>query len=136
MPDIKQIYLNLPVKDLNRSIDFFTKTGFTFNPQFTDENATCMIIGENIFVMLLTDKFFSTFIDKPVADSAKGAAIMALAVESRPEVDSLIEKALAAGGREYLEPRDHGWMYSRCFEDIDGHLWEAFYMDESAIPQE
>lgn len=137
MPTVKQIFVNLPVKDLKKSIAFFTEVGFEFDPNFTDDNATCMIIGENIYAMLLTEPFFSSFISKPVADASKGAeAIMALAVDSRQEVNDFIDKALAAGGKKYKELQDHGWMYSRNFEDLDGHLWEAFFMDMSAMPQQ
>ena len=135
MTKINQIFINLPVKDLNKSIEFFTKMGFTFNAQFTDENATCMIIGENMFAMLLTEKYFSTFITKPVADAKKATEVItALAVNSRDEVESIIEKAFAAGGKQYKDPIDYGWMYNRNFEDLDGHQWEIFYMDMSAIP--
>ena len=136
MATVKQIFVNLPVKDLNRSIAFFTEIGFTFNPQFTHDNATCMIIGENIFAMLLTEKFFSTFSDKAIIDAKTSTeAITALSVGSRSEVDELADKAIAAGGRQYKEPQDHGWMYGRNFEDPDGHQWEVFFMDMSGAPQ-
>lgn len=137
MTKINQIFINLPVKDLNKSIEFFTKMGFTFNAQFTDENATCMIIGENMFAMLLTEKYFSTFITKPIADAKKATEVItALSVSSRDEVESIIEKAFAAGGKQYKDPIDYGWMYNRNFEDLDGHQWEIFYMDMSAMPTE
>lgn len=137
MTKINQIFINLPVKDLNRSIEFFTKVGFTFNAQFTDENATCMIIGENMFAMLLTEKYFSTFITKPIADAKKATEVItALSVSSRDKVESIIEKAFAAGGKQYKDPIDYGWMYNRNFEDLDGHQWEIFYMDMSAMPTE
>ncbi len=129
-----KIFVNLPVKDLNKTIAFFTKLGFTFNPQFTDENAACMIVGEDIFVMLLVDKFFKTFTKKEICDTTKDTeVIVALSAESREKVDRMINKVIEAGGREPREPQDHGWMYGRIFQDIDGHLWEVFYMDESAI---
>ena len=137
MATVNQIFVNLPVKELSRSVEFFTKIGFTFNPQFTDENATCMVINDTIYAMLLVEKFFKSFIDKEIADTkANAAAIIALSVGSRAEVDELIEKALKAGGREYKELQDHGFMYGRDFEDLDGHLWEIFYMDMAAIPQQ
>ncbi|MEE1899337.1 glyoxalase/bleomycin resistance/extradiol dioxygenase family protein [Flavobacterium rakeshii] len=137
MTKINQIFINLPVNDLNKSIEFFTKVGFTFNPQFTDENATCMIIGENMYAMLLTEKYFSTFITKPIADAKKATEVItALSVSSRDEVESIIEKAFAAGGKQYKDPIDYGWMYNRNFEDLDGHQWEIFYMDMSAMPTE
>ena len=133
----KQIFVNLPIKDLNKSIAFFTKLGFKFNPQFTDENATCMIIGENMFAMLLVEKFFKTFIKKEIADAKKSTEVLvALAVESREKVDELVSRVIKAGGKEPREPQDHGWMYGRAFEDLDGHIWEVFYMDESKMPEE
>ena len=131
---ITNIFVNLPVKDLNKTVEFFTKLGFTFNPQFTDENATCMIVGKDIFVMLLVEKFFKTFTKKEISDTTKNTeAIVALSAQSREEVDQMMEKVLGAGGREARDPQDHGWMYGRSFEDINGHLWDIFYMDESAM---
>jgi uncharacterized protein len=128
-----KLFVNLPVKDLKKTIAFFTKLGFTFNPKFTDENATCMIIGENIFAMLLVEKFYKTFTDKDICDSAKSTeAILALTAESREKVDEMIKNVVSAGGIETRKPQDHGWMYGRSFQDLDGHLWEIFYMDESA----
>ena len=126
--------MNLPAKDLNKTIEFFTKLGFKFNPQFTDENATCMIVGEDIFVMLLVEKFFKTFTKKEICDTSKNTeVIVALSVEGREKVDQMINKAIEAGGTESREPQDHGWMYGRSFEDINGHIWEIIYMDESAL---
>ncbi len=133
---IDKIFVNLPVKDLKIAIDFFTKLGFKFNPQFTDENATCMIIGENMFAMLLVEKF-KTFTKKEISDAANNTeAIVALSAQSREEVDQMMSKVIEAGGKEHKEPQDHGFMYGRGFEDIDGHLWEIFYMDESAMKKE
>ena len=133
---VKEIYINLPVKDLKKSISFFTKLGFKFNQKFTDENATCMIIGENIFAMLLIEKFFKTFIKKEISDSKKSTEVLlALSLDSREEVDEFLSKVLKAGGKETREAQDHGFMYARAFEDLDGHIWEAFYMDESAMPE-
>jgi predicted lactoylglutathione lyase len=129
-----KIFVNLPVKDLNKTIEFFTKLGFKFNPQFTDVNATCMIVGDDIFVMLLVEKFFKTFTKKEISDTSKNTeVIVALSVEGRENVDQMINKAIEYGGKESREPQDHGWMYGRSFEDIDGHLWEIIYMDESAL---
>lgn len=137
MPAIKQIFVNLAVKDLDKSVEFFSKLGFTFNPEFTNENATSMIIGENIFAMLLTEKFFSTFTNKQLVDAkATTEVINAFSMGSRQEVDDIVAKAVAAGGRQYKEVEDHGWMYGNNFEDLDGHQWEFFYMDESAMPKE
>jgi predicted lactoylglutathione lyase len=127
-----KIFLNLPVKDLNKTIEFFSKLEFSFDPQFTDENATCMIVGEDIFVMLLVERFFKTFTKKEICDTAKSTEmIVAVSAESREKVDQMIDNVVGAGGREYREPQDHGWMYQRSFEDIDGHIWEIVYMDET-----
>ena len=134
---ITNIFVNLPVKDLNKTVEFFTKLGFTFNPQFTDENATCMIVGKDIFVMLLVEKFFKTFTKKEISDTTKNTeAIVALSAQSREEVDQMMEKVVNAGGKEARDPQDHGWMYGRSFEDINGHLWEISYMDEGAMKKE
>jgi predicted lactoylglutathione lyase len=131
----KQIFVNLPVKDLNKSIWFFGKLGYKFNPQFTNEKATCMIIGENIFAMLLTESFFKTFTQKELCDSKKFTeTIIALSQSSREEVDNLVNKAVKAGGTEPKDAQDHGWMYTRSFEDLDGHIWEILYMDEKGMP--
>lgn len=130
-----KIFVNLPVKDLNKTVKFFTAMGFTFNAQFTDENATCMIVSEDIFVMLLVEKYFQTFTKKPVADATKAAeVIISLSAESRQRVDELVDNALAAGGSISSDPQDMGWMYQRGFQDLDGHLWEIAFMDETAIP--
>jgi predicted lactoylglutathione lyase len=130
----KAIFVNLPVRDLSKSIDFFKKMGFAFNAQFTDENATCMIIGENIFAMLLVEKFFKTFTKKDICDTAKDTeVIVALAAESMEKVDQLMVKALEAGASEPRPAQDHGWMYNRNFQDMDGHLWDIFWMGESAV---
>lgn len=129
-----KIYINLPVKDLKRSMDFFSKLGYTYNLQFTDENAACMVISEEISVMLLVKDFFRNFIKKEIADTTKTAeAILSLTMESRADVDKMLEKALAAGATETLT-MDEGWMYQHGFADLDGHLWEIGYMDMSAIP--
>jgi uncharacterized protein len=129
-----QIFVNLPVKDLSRTVEFFKKLGFAFNPQFTDENATCMIINDNIFVMLLVEKFFKTFTKKEICDTTKDTeVIIALSTESREKVDEMIQHVFEAGGKESREPQDHGWMYGRSFQDINGHLWEIIYMDEKAL---
>lgn len=134
----KQIFVNLPVKDLKKSTQFFTKLGFNFNPKFTDENATCLIIGENIYSMLLTEEFFKGFIPgKEIADSKKHSEVLiAIDAETREEVDEMIENAISSGGKEFREVSDYGWMYARAFQDLDGHIWEVLYMDESKIPQQ
>lgn len=132
-----KIFVNLPVKDLNKSVEFFTSLGYSFNAQFTDENATCMIISEDIYVMLLVEPFFKTFINKEIADATKVTeSIICLSTDSREAVDSLVSKAVAAGGVTIKEPQDHGYMYGHGFQDLDGHLWEIMYMDPSAVQQE
>lgn len=131
-----KIFVNLPVKDLKKSIDFFTQLGFTFNQQFTDESCTCMIIGDTIFAMLLVEERFKDFTRKPIANAHKSTEVLlALDAASREEVDTMIKNAVKAGGTTYIEPQDHGWMYGHSFADLDGHQWEILYMDESAIPQ-
>jgi len=130
----RKIFVNLPVKDLNQSVDFFTKLGFTFNPQFTDDTATCMIVSEDIFVMLLTQKKFKAFTPKEICDATKSTEVLVcLSCDSRGEVDDLVRKAVGAGGSTYNEPQDHGFMYGHGFQDPDGHIWELAYMDPSAI---
>jgi hypothetical protein len=130
------IFANLPVHDLQRSVDFWTGLGFSFNPQFTDQNATAMVISDDAFVMLLTEQFFSTFTKKEVADATKQTeTIMALSAESREEVDGLVEKALATGGSVSNDTQQDDFMYARSFQDPDGHLWEVVYMDPAAIEQ-
>jgi predicted lactoylglutathione lyase len=133
----KQIFVNLPVKNLDNTVKFFTHLGFTFNAQFTDENATCMIIGENIYAMLLVEKFFKTFIKKEISDAKKTTEVLiCISADSREEVDTMARKAIEAGGAIANDPQDHGWMYSQSIEDLDGHIWEVAFMDESAIPQQ
>ena len=130
-----KIFVNLPVKDLQKSIQFFTKLGFTFNPEFTDDKATCMIIGENIFAMLLVEERFKDFTKKEICDAHKSTEVLlAIDTESREKIDELVQKAVDAGGSTYAEPKDHGWMYYHSFADLDGHQWELLYMDQSAIP--
>lgn len=131
-----QIFVNLPVKNLEKTKEFFGKLGYTFNPQFTDENAASMVISDTIYVMLLTEPFFQGFIKKKIADAMQTAeAIICLSCDSRAEVDEIVRKAVAAGATVPNEPQDHGWMYGHGFQDIDGHLWEFAYMDMSAMPQ-
>jgi len=131
-----KIFVNLPVKDLGKSIDFFTALGFSFNPQFTDENAGCLVISDDIYAMLLVESFFKSFTKKDIADATKTTeAIVALGVESRERVDELVDKALAAGGLPSNDTNDQGFMYGRSFQDPDGHLWEVFYMDPAAVQQ-
>jgi len=132
----KQIFVNLPVKDLGKTIEFFKKLGFEFNPQFTDEKATCMVVNENIFVMLLVEKFFKTFTQKEICDTTKNTElIIALSTENREKVDQMLENVIKAGGKESRKPQDHGWMYGRSFEDLNGHIWEIIYMDVKALKE-
>ena len=129
----KAIFVNLAVKDLEKSKTFFTKLGFTFNPHFTDKNAACMIIGDNLFSMLISEEFFTQFTKKEIANARKTTEVItALAVESRKKVDEITHKAIDAGGKIHRAPEEHGWMYGQSFEDIDGHVWEVFWMDEKA----
>jgi uncharacterized protein len=129
-----QIFVNLPVKDLNKSIDFFTKLGYEFNPQFTDENATCMIVSDTIFVMLLVEEYFKTFMPKEICDTSKSAEVLiALSCESRAAVDAMVNEAIAAGGTTYKDPQDLGFMYQHGFQDLEGHIWELFFMEPSAV---
>lgn len=129
-----KIFVNLPVKDLKRSIAFFTKLGFTFNPQFTDDTATCMIVAEDIFVMLLTEAKFKTFTPKPICDATKSTEVLVcLSSDSRAKVDDMVRSAVANGGSTYNQPQDHGFMYHHGFQDPDGHIWEIMWMDPGAI---
>jgi uncharacterized protein len=131
-----KIFVNLPVKNLQQSVEFFTTLGFTFNPQFTDETATCMIVAEDIFVMLLTEAKFKTFTPKAICDATQSTEVLVcLALESRAAVDAMVRQAVAAGGTTYNEPQDHGFMYGHGFQDLDGHIWELIYMEPSAIHQ-
>lgn len=130
-----KIFVNLPVKNLPKSIEFFTRLGFHFNPQFTDDTAACMVISESIFAMLLTHPKFAEFTRKDIADATKTTEVLiALDAESREAVDNIVKNAREAGGTIYDQARDHGWMYQHSFADLDGHQWEVFYIDETAIP--
>jgi len=132
----KQIFVNMAVKDLKKSIEFFNKLGFSFNPKFTDENAGCLILGENIYAMLLVEKFFKSFTKKEICDATKLTEVLiAIDSESRQKVDEMIKKAVGAGGSTYSDPQDHGWMYQHSFADLDGHQWEIVYLDESEMPK-
>jgi predicted lactoylglutathione lyase len=132
-----QIFVNLPVKDLNKSIEFFTSLGYSFNPQFTNEQGASLVISDNIFFMLLTEPFFKSFIKKEIADATKVAeTINCISVDSREAVDEMVRKAVAAGATVPNEKQDYGWMYGHGFQDLDGHLWEFAYMDMSAVPQQ
>ncbi|MED5618972.1 VOC family protein [Ideonella sp. BN130291] len=128
----QQIFVNLPVKNLPRSMEFFRQLGFEFNPQFTNDQGACMVISDTIYAMLLTEPFFQTFTKKPVADATKGTeVIVCLSCDSREKVDQLVSKARAAGGTVPNQPQDHGFMYGHGFEDLDGHVWELVHMSST-----
>lgn len=131
----KQIFVNLAVADLPKSRAFFESLGLSFNPQFSNDQGACLVLGENLFAMLLTREFFKTFIDKQIADSRQTTEVLTcLSCESRAEVDALVAKAVKAGGKAHRQPQDHGFMYGHGFEDLDGHIWELAFMDMSAVP--
>ena len=133
----RNFFVTLPVKDLERSVDFFDALGFSFNPKFTNENGAGLIINDNAGVMLLAESSFSTLTDKPVIDARAGAeALLAISVDSREAVDTLVAKAVAAGGSAPGEAQDHGFMYDHGFEDLDHHQWGVFWMNETQTPQE
>ena len=134
----RQMFVNLPVKNLDETIKFFTTLGFKFNPHFTNDNAACMIIGKSNFVMLLVEEFFKGFIPHHEINDAdiSKETLVALSLESREAVDAMLKKASMAGGKEYRPAEDHGWMYGRAFQDINGHVWEPFYINMDAIPDE
>lgn len=133
---ISQTFLNLPVQDLKRSIAFFEALGFAFNPQFTDDNAACLVLSDTAYAMLLTESYFQTFVKKEIADATKTTEfIMAVSVSSKEEVQTLVRKALASGGSASNDPQDHGFMYTESFQDPDGHLWEVFHMDASYVQE-
>ena len=131
----RKIFVNLPVKDLKKSMGFYGAIGFTNNPAFTDETAACMVVSEEIYVMLLTHEKFKGFTPKQIADAMKQTEVLtALSCDSRAEVDDVIARAKSAGGSTYAEPKDYGFMYQHGFEDPDGHIFEVFWMDEKAVP--
>ena len=129
-----KLFVNIPVTDLQRSIEFFEALGFAFNTQFTDATATCMLVGEDAYFMLLLKDRFAGFTKRPAGDPRKETnALFAISVGSRAEVDAMVEKAVAAGGSHAVEPQDHGFMYGWSFYDPDGHHWEVFWMDPAAV---
>jgi predicted lactoylglutathione lyase len=134
---VKNIFVNIPVTDLTKSMDFFKKLGFTFNSQFTDETAASMVLSEHIFVMLLTYDKFKQFTNKQIADANTTTEVLiAIDADSREEVDSLVKKAVEAGGSLYAESQDYGWMYSHSFADLDGHQWEVVWMDSNKVEKQ
>ena len=132
-PNGRKMFVNLAVRDLKRSVDFFTKLGFTFNAKFTDENATCMVVNDDAYVMLLVEPFFKTFTKRQICDTkTQTEGLFALSVGSRAQVDEMVKTAVAAGGSHAVDPQDHGFMYGWSFYDPDGHHWEVFWMDPQA----
>jgi uncharacterized protein len=130
----REIFVNLPVRDLQKTMEFFTALGFTYNQQFTDDKAACMIISDKAYVMLLSEPFFKGFTKNQICDtSTHTEALFALSCESRAEVDQMVRKAIDGGGRHAMDPTDHGFMYSWSFYDIDGHHWEVLWMDPKAV---
>jgi len=130
----RKIFVNLAVRDLQKSMEFFATLGFTFNKQFTDDKAACMIISDEAFVMLLSEPFFKSFTKREPCDTSRATeALLALSCGSRAEVDEIVRKAIDAGGRHAMDPQDHGFMYSWSFYDLDGHHWEVLWMDPNAI---
>jgi predicted lactoylglutathione lyase len=131
----RKLFVNIPVADLQRSITFFEALGFRFNPHFTDATATCMLVGEDAYFMLLVRERFAGFSKRPAGDPTREtSALYAVSVDSRAEVDEMVARAVAAGGSHAVDPQDHGFMYGWSFYDPDGHHWEVFWMDPSAIP--
>lgn len=129
-----KIFVNLPVSNLGQSIHFFEGLGYSFNKQFTDESAACMVISNDIYAMLLTHDKFNQFTNKNIVDAKNNTEVLVcLSAESRNNVDELLDKALAGGASEYREPQDYGFMYGRSFEDLDGHIWEVMWMDPTTI---
>ena len=129
----RQIFVNLPIADMKRSRAFFESLGFSFNPQFTNDQGACMVIADNIFAMLLVKPFFKTFVDTDIADATKTTEVLTcLSCSSREEVDTFVKKAVAAGGKAHRQPQDHGFMYGHGFVDPDGHVWELVYMVPNA----
>lgn len=130
----RKLFVNIPVGDVQRSITFFEALGFSFNPQFTDATATCMLVGEDAYFMLMDRTRFAGFSKRPVAEpSRETSALYAVSVNSREEVDAMVKQAVDAGGSHAADTQDHGFMYAWSFYDIDGHHWEVFWMDESAM---
>lgn len=130
----RKLFVNIPVGDLKKSMEFFSTLGFTFNPQFTDDKAACMVVSDEAYFMLLTEKFFRTFTKRQPADTTRSTeAMFALSCNSKAEVDEMVRKAIDAGGKHAMDPTDHGFMYGWSFYDLDGHHWEVLWMDPNAV---
>jgi len=131
----RKIFVNLPIADMKKAQAFWRAMGFDFNPQFTNDQGACMVVSEDIFVMLLVQPFFQTFTEKKIADARKTCEVLlALDCDSRAAVDVMVKKAVAAGGTTPRPPQDHGFMYQHGFDDLEGHSWEVFWMDPNAVP--
>lgn len=129
----RQIYVNLPVADLKRSVDFFSALGFRFDPKFTDDHSTCMIAGDNIFIMLVTHDKFKLFTPKPICDASQSTEVLVcLTMESKEEIQEMVERAVAHGAQSYTQPQDHPLMYGHGFQDPDGHIWELLYFAQGS----
>jgi predicted lactoylglutathione lyase len=130
-----KIFVNLPVRNLDKTKEFFSKLGYTFNAQFTDDKAASLVISEDIYAMLITEAFFKTFIpNREISDTSKVKEVLiALSTDTKQQVDEMVDKAIAAGGKQFRNPEDHGFMYARSFEDLDGHVWEVVWMDPANI---
>ena len=134
---IQQLFVNLAIKDVKRTHAFFTELGFTFNLQYSDDNALCMILNDNTFVMLLKEEFFQSFTNKPLSNAHTNTEVLiSPSLESREAVDILVDKAISLGAREYNPPKDHGFMYFRVFEDLDGHQWEWSWLNMDYTPEQ
>lgn len=133
---VKSIYVNLPVKNLEKTREFWTKLGFSFNEQFSDDKALCLVLNEGlIYSMLISHEFFSTFTNRSISDGSTTQVLVAIEVDSRELVDKLVKNALENGASRYKESADHGWMYYDSFADLDGHQWEIMFTDPSQLPQ-
>jgi uncharacterized protein len=130
----RKMFVNLPVRDLDKSMEFFSTLGFTFNPTFTDEKAACMIVSDEAFVMLLTEPFFQTFTNRRLCNTARDTeGVFAVSCRSRAEVDDMVRTAIAAGGKHAMEKQEHGFMYGWSFYDLDGHHWELIWMGSTTV---
>ena len=133
---VKSIFVNLPIKDLHKTRNFWTKLGFSFNEQFSDDRALCLVLNDGqIYSMLITHEMFSTFTNRPITDGSTTQVLTAIQVDSRKDVDRIVKIALENGGTRYRESADHGWMYYDTFADLDGHQWEVMFTDETQLPQ-
>lgn len=131
-----KVFVNLPVRNLNRSMEYFAKLGFSFDRKFTDETATCMSVTDDVSVMLLTEEKFRMFTPKKICDAKEFTEVLVcLSVDSRAEVDEMVRKAVSAGGTTYNDPQDYGFMYGHGFQDPDSHIWEVIYMEPISITQ-